>query len=438
MSLYIKGRKIKKAGFVGFGLSNSTLYRVLRNKYKDIDFTFRLLEEKRADFMKNCYTGADIYRDICEDVLFFSPSFKREKFFGLCHLSSEYEYFFENFSGSAFAVSGSDGKSTSAAVAASILGDNTALCGNIGIPACLFTDHAGKLVIELSSFQLNYFEPRVHSAVLTSLSENHLDFHGDFEKYVFAKENLLKFAENRALWLDSESERTLVKKYLPNRVISYRNSLSECMKITDAESYITIENGDVLCNGSVLASLLPIFKYGEYTVKNFMSAIALTLFEGGDIERAIRDFEPLSERCELILEHGGIKYFSSSIDSSPERTATTLSRFRDNVVLILGGRDKKLSLLPLVSAMKDRVTRAYFYGESGLFMLNFLRGYRELDEIHFEYKENFADCIELALRGLNAGESLLLSPAATSYDCFKNYRERGEKFREIIFKFKDR
>lgn len=434
MPLYCKNKKITKAGFVGFGISNSQLYEILRNEYPELDYSFRLPIGKRESFMKTCYLGADFLKNIDEDILFFSPSIKRPSLDGDVILSSEYEYFFEKSACRVFAVSGSDGKSTTATVAKCILGEDAVLCGNIGTPTCNYVDHKGDAVAELSSFQLNYFSPHVYSAVLTSISENHIDFHGSFENYVSAKENILKNAEHTALWLDTEAEERLVKKYSPKTLISYSRNFEAIAKIYGAENYLTIKNGILLINGEGLLDLNPIFKYGEYTVRNFMSAVALTIFENGDAERAVREFTPLSERCTLVKDEGGIKYYSSSIDSSPARTATTLSRFSSDVILILGGRGKGLDLYPLKDAIYNKVRAVFFYGECGFQMLSELREDERLADIYFLYVRDFSECVEKATNYAKKGDNVLLSPAATSYDCFKNYLERGEEFKRIINK----
>ena len=189
-----------------------------------------------------------------------------------------------------------------------------------------------------------------------------------------------------------------------------------------------------MLNGAALADAKPLYRYGEYTVKNLMSAIGLTLFQGGDIERAIRDFTPLDERCTLVKDEGGIKYYSSSIDSSPMRTAATLSKFSSDVILILGGRGKNLDIAPLKDAVSGKVKAIFFYGESGSLMLDNLKGDQRLSKIELCYTADFTECVRLAKSYAKSGDSVLLSPAATSYDLFENYKERGKKYKEIINK----
>ncbi len=433
MSLYYKNRKISKVGFVGFGISNSALYERLKASYPTLSFSVRLPREKIATPIEKCYTGAHFLDNIDEDVLFFSPSIKRENVPTGPILSSECEFFFETNAARVYAVSGSDGKSTTASIASSILGDGTALCGNIGVPMCNFCGRGGNIVAELSSFQLNYFSPRVYSAVLTTLSENHLDFHKSLEAYLRAKENLLKNAENTALWLDGDTERAFIKKYLPKTLISFNLTYGECTRLFDAESYITVENGVIMRNGAALADARGLYTYGEYTVKNLMSAIALTNAECEAVRRAIENFKPLYERCTLLKENGGISYYSSSIDSSPQRTATTLSRFTRDVVLIIGGRGKGLDLAPLKSAVKGKVKAIFAYGECGEMMLCELCDAAPSDT-HFHYERDFEASVRMACEYAEPGDSVLLSPAATSYDCFRDYRERAEKYKEIINK----
>ena len=422
-SFFHKGRLINRVGLLGFGLSNSTLYHLLRVKYPSLDFVFRIPSGKREPFMEKFYTGNCLFDNLSEDVLFFSPSQKRPNIKTDTVFSSEYELFFEKTGARIFAVSGSDGKSTTATMASLILGD-AFLCGNIGSAACQYSERTGDGVIELSSFQLNYFTPKSYSAVLTSLSENHLDFHLNFESYALAKENLLIEATHRAVWQDTEREREIIRKYRPESVISFGKK-----REFDALNFISIDGTALSLNGEKILDLSPLFVYGEYTVKNFLSAFALTL-GNGDPEGAIRKFRPIDERCTLVKSEGGVSFYSSSIDSTPSRTATTLSRFFENVILILGGRDKGLSVEPLIGMLEKRVKAIFFYGECGKDLMEKISSHGV--EIPLKYTPDFDSAVRLARATARSGDTVLLSPAATSYDCFKDYLERGRKFREII------
>ncbi len=372
--------------------------------------------------------------NIFEDILFFSPSIKRELDFGNAICSSDAEFFFEKTASKIFAVSGSDGKSTTSTMAAMLLGKKARLGGNIGVPFCEFLHFRGNFVAELSSFQLNYFAPPSFSAVLTSVSENHLDFHGDFAAYVSAKENLLKNAERRALWTDSEIERELCLKYKPNTVISFLDAYPDLKRKFKAESYVSIAGGCVLVNGFPVANCERLFEFGDYTVKNFMSAIALTEGFYSEANRVANTFIPLNHRCEPLGEVAGVKYYDSSIDSTPQRTVETLSRFSQNVILILGGRDKGLDPSPLEAAIKSKVKLCVLYGESGAkFKEKFTKSriLRHCD-IDFCYFYDFYDAVKFAKENASKGDTVLLSPASTSYGQFANFEERGEAFRKII------
>ena len=428
MPLYLQNRKIERAGLVGFGISNAALYTYLKEKYPEIKFSFRIPSGKREPFMESFYGGDEFLKGVFEDVLFFSPSIKRPDFTGVI-TSSEIETFFDRSRARIFAVTGSDGKSTTATMARDLLSSDTPLCGNIGTPAISFAEHKGDLVAELSSFQLNYFEPKVYSAVISSLSENHIDFHESFENYCRAKENILKNATRSAIWYETDAEKDLILRYKPETVLSFDGTYPH---FSSAESLISIKGSIITLNGVALLDASSLFRYGEHTVRNFMSAIALTLGNARDIEGAAQGFTPLRERCTLIKDAGGIRYFSSSIDSSPERTKTTLSRFDENVILILGGRGKHLSLLPLRDAMRDKVKAAFLYGEAGEEIADFLRREKSLSEIYLRYDRDFTECVKNAIAYAKNGDTVLLSPAATSYDQFKDYVERGEKFKEIV------
>ena len=416
------GRVIRSVQFVGRGISNLAIYDYLRKRYPQLDFSFSNEE--------------------CEaDIIFFSPSAKREGYFECgAELSSDAELYFSLSPSRKLAVSGSDGKSTTATVASRLL-EGSYLCGNIGIPFSTCIERTADAVCELSSFQLNYFAPRLYSSVISSISENHIDWHGSFAAYLAAKENLLKNSEHISLWADGEYERELIRKYMPQRILSIKKSFNELKGIYGDRDFITLEGGRICLNGEDLTDTECISRYGIHTVKNFMSAVALTLHEV-DAERVRtvqRNFTPLPHRCELVCERGGVRYYDSSIDSTPARTATTLATFKHGVVLILGGRSKGLDFSALIPAMKGVTRAAVLYGECAEEIRSCLEKsdeFRDTD-IALTVIPDFDGAVRYAARNARCGECVLLSPAATSYDCFANYRERAEAFKRIILSDKD-
>ena len=433
MDFYYKGKKIKTVGFVGFGISNSSLYLYLKERYPDLTFSLRIPHGSVPEFKGRIFAGENFLNCVFEDLLFFSPSIKREGDFNGATVSSDIEFFFLSGSRRVYGISGSDGKSTSSTFL-SLLIENSALCGNIGVPVSNFLDYSGDVVMELSSFQLNYFSPHLYASTLTNLSENHLDFHGSFENYVGAKENIFKNSSHVAISADMLYSDFFSKKFKPFCVYSYEKDFNTLRQEYKAERYITQSDGWIYENGIRKLNAKRLLSFGEHTLKNFMSALSLLDSFTGRENFVISSFTPLNHRCTKVLTRGGVDFYDSSIDSSPERCAITLSRFSKNVILILGGRDKSLSLTPLKSVIPRCVKFCVLYGECGRKMMSELQDTPEIRDtgIGFRYFESFFDAVSFAKAFSVKGDSVLLSPAATSYDQFANFEARGDEFTRII------
>ena len=146
------------------------------------------------------------------------------------------------------------------------------------------------------------------------------------------------------------------------------------------------------------------------------------------------EFSGIADRCEVVGIVDGVKYINSSIDTSPARMAATLTALGTEVAIIIGGRGKGLSILPYLDVIRKYARKIAFYGEAG----------REFKEelssvgvtIPSRWSDGFDDAFHYARRGLGLGETILLSPAATSYGEFQNYKERGERFRLLVRELK--
>ncbi len=426
-------------GFFGIGSSNVALMRCL--PLEKCRITLR--SDSRIDrsalprglLIDRIFEGEAAYENIDEDVIFFSPSVRRERE-ELKHaskrgvvFSSDCELFFEENRHPVFAVSGSDGKSTTAALTHLLLraGKNSSeLMGNIGEPMINgLNGGADMYVCELSSFMLSYCQPRVKRACITNITPNHLDWHADFEEYRKSKLSLIKNAEK---YIISEENANIGGAY---GIISDSTAFKELRRKYKAEVYMTLEGGYILRNGERLLAISDVKRREPHNIKNLMMAIAMTDGYAGkeEILKAAQSFGGLSHRCETVLRRGGIDFIDSSIDSTPARTAETLRSLDRQVVIILGGRGKGLDYATLVPTLKKYAKFALIVGENAEEIYETIGNTLPV--------EVFSDFEAAVRRGATLARevgTLLLSPASTSYDRFKNYARRGEKFKEILLK----
>ena len=444
-----KGRAIRSVGFLGFGKSNSHLLNYLSSKDPDLKFTLRQNTQKEKDAFgfERVFSGDGWLDNIDEDVLFLSPSVRRDdpKLIAAMNrgviISSDTELFLSLNRGDVFAVTGSDGKSTTTYLTSLLLSEaytSSMPVGNFGEPlASHIEDGDGcAYALELSSFTLNYLAPKSKRAVITNISENHLNWHSSFEEYIAAKRNVLFNTEKRVYSYDCEITRKVMKDFPAYAVFSTELSEAELRKSVEAEVYITLCGGNILINGVAALSIEKMLVKGRHNVLNSMAAIAMTegIVSDRFRRRTLEGFRGLKHRCERIGKFRGVQYYDSSIDTSPKRCISTLSSFNERVILILGGRTKGQDYKELLPAIKKHVKHAVLTGECSEELYELFLCDAEIKDMKIKYTviKDFFEAVVYAAAVAREGDSVLLSPAATSYDRFKDFEERGEYFKLCV------
>ena len=439
----------QKIGLFGLGLSNIGVAEFL-SAYGAYEFILRsdkaVKENTLPQVLKGAvaHVGADAFASPEEDILFLSPSVNRcradiKRFAeGGVKLSSDAELFFELSDKPIFAVSGSDGKSTTTRLASLLLCGTVRAeeCGNCGrsMTQALASD-ADAYVTELSSFMLDAFIPKSKRAVITSISENHLDFHGSLDAYFEAKENLYRGTREPVIWADKDFSDRFIKKYPPYALLSASHGYKELSRL-GAELILTFEDGRILRNGEPLIELSEIKRQESHNIENFMSAMALCdgYYEKEQLLRVAGSFNGIAHRAERICTRDGVEYIDSSVDSSPTRTATTLRGLGKRVILILGGPGKGLSYEPLIKPVCEYAAAVILTGENAAEIKRALLsgGGFQGSAISLYECENLASAVRCAKDISVMGDTVLLSPASTSYDEFKNFEERADFFKKLI------
>ena len=443
----LKGKNIKKVGFFGFGQSNRSVKKLLENRYQDLSYTLRSdsLTENAVGF-ENVYLGERAYDSINEDVLFISPGvrhdraeFQEAKNRGVL-LSSDIELFLSLKNFPVLAVTGSDGKSSTVTLASMMLTKTLGTfppCANIGVPACDLLEVSGIVgsVMELSSFQLMSVQPTSRRALITNVSKNHLDWHTDMEEYISAKENVLKRADERVFNLDCPISSAFISKYGAYAAYSLHMTYKDMRRICNAKHYFYIDKGVIFDTGEPLLNISELSANNSYNVINFMAAAALTseLASQKSIANAAKSFIGLAHRAELVATYDGIKFYDSSIDTTPTRTKTTLSSLKERCVLILGGRSKGTDFSDLFPITKN-LRAVVITGENAKEIRSELFCHSDfiLGRIPVYYCARFDDAILRAIKAAKVGDAVLLSPASASFDRFKSYIERGKYFSNFI------
>lgn len=433
---------VSKIGFFGLGRSNLSLLKTL--PLSGVEVVLRSEGKIPRSLIplgikpERIYEGNFAFSDIDEDILLLSPSVRRERAEleeargRLVRFSSDAELFFERVgSRPVFGVSGSDGKSTTATLAHALLseGRRASLIGNIGAPMLeSLLDGSECFSAELSSFMLRYLSPKLRRGAITSITPNHLNWHESFSEYIETKLSVLSSADEGVASADGD-----MLSYLPRgeyfALTSAEHSFEELKNRVKCNLYFTYDGEYIRRNGEAFLSVGDIRRREIHNIKNLMTAIALT--DGfASRERILtvsREFSGLVHRAELFLTHGGVDYINSSIDTTPERTRATLTSLGRRCILILCGRGKGLSYGILAEAVAKYCSLVIITGEDSEAMLRELSG-----AARCEVRDDFDSAVRSAVMQAECGEAVLLSPAATSYDAFGSFEERGEKFKETV------
>ena len=432
-------RRGASVGFFGLGKSNLSLISKLPLEKCAITLRSDAAIDRSAipnhTKIKRIFDGKDSCRQIDEEIIFFSPSIRRDRRELIrasdkgVTFTSDAELFFEENKKPLFAISGSDGKSTTATLTHLLL-DSSLLIGNIGTPMTASLDvECERYVAELSSFMLTYAKVKANRSCITNITRNHLDWHHSFEEYIEAKLSLLKAAKECVINADDEICLEFAKKNGVFGIISDKQSYDELQG--KAEVILSCSERGILKNGELLLEYSDIGRKETHNIKNLMIAIALCdgYTDSEQISQVAKSFSGLPHRCEKFLEKDGVEYINSSIDSSPARTVATLLSLDKRVILLLGGRSKGLDYGELCDTVRRYAERALIFGENREEIYSAIK-----DSARCELFTTIENATERAIELSANADAVILSPASTSYDAFSNFEERGNYFKKIITK----
>jgi UDP-N-acetylmuramoylalanine--D-glutamate ligase len=334
-------------------------------------------------------------------------------------------------------VTGTNGKTTTTMLIGQMLkedGKKVGVGGNVGEPLVLFADGRNRwevLVVEISSFQLEAiedFRPRV--SVLLNITEDHLDRYPSYTDYIKAKAKIFANQNSGDLAVLNRDDPTVMQfgGGLRGRKLFF--SLSEELDegaFSDGESIFLRLGGK-----REIYSLGKTSLKGIHNVENMMAAVT-TARSFGCSKRAIQAvldrFEGLEHRLEFVREVGGVRFYNDSKGTNVGSVVKSLQSFSEPVILIAGGKDKNGDLSPLAELIQKRVKHLILIGEARVRMNRDLGGLTDT-----VVAKTMEEAVLLAHQKAKAGEVVLLSPACSSFDMFKDYKERGRVFKEAVHK----
>lgn len=359
---------------------------------------------------------------------------------------SELELAYLYGKGQICAITGSNGKTTTVELTGNIMkkkyGEDVDVVGNIGVPYCervLSNDREMKYVVECSSFQLEdivKFKPNV--AAILNFSPDHLDRYGSYVDYINAKLNI-------AVNMDSKDVLVLNYEDQVLRELVLQKNMFNC-KVVFFSSKRTLTEGFYLYNDAIfykdktktikLLNVSELKLIGNHNYENVMAAMAMGYFMGVsfvEIVDACKEFAGLEHRVEFVREKNGVKYYNDSKGTNPDAAIKAIDAMKGKILLIAGGRDKGVDYGDFIMKVKEKVRYLILIGEA---KKKIAHKARDLNYNSVIFADTLDEAVDIANSYSNVGDNVLLSPACSSFDMFKSYEDRGEKFKEKVMSLK--
>ncbi len=447
----LKGKKI---AMCGIGVSNTPLIlsflkqgaRVIACDRRERELIGNIADELEAAGAE-LKLGEGYLENLEVDIIFRTPGMnfhlpelERARKRGIA-VTSEMEVFFDLCPATIFAVTGSDGKTTTTTLIAKMLeaeGKRVFVGGNIGTPLLPEIENITAddfVVAELSSFQLISMRKSPDIAVVTNVAPNHLDVHKDMDEYVEAKKNILlhQNAFSRTV-LNRDNDITEdFRKDVRGQSLGFsmtRRLNNGAWLDDDGMLHMAYRGIDV-----PVVDRKDIRILGDHNVENYLTAIAAVWgYVGVDnICKVAREFGGVEHRIEFVREVNGVKYYNDSIASSPTRTIAGLKAFDQKVILLAGGYDKHIPFEPLMPYLVERVKTLYLCGDTADKIENCLRNYAGYDASPEIIRVNdISEAVACAHKNAVAGDIVTLSPACASFDKYPNFVCRGNHFKQLV------
>ncbi len=417
----------KRILIAGFGREGKSTLRFLQKYMPDAivgiadrnESAFQDIDKERYSL----YFGDDYLKASSDyDVVIKTPGISvKDVDIDFSKITSQTDLFLEAFHSQVIGITGTKGKSTTSTLIYHLLkesGNNVILAGNIGIPILDCVDDINErtiVVYELSAHQLQFINKSPHVGILLNVFEEHLDHFGTFEKYKEAKVNVLRYM--------SDGDVAVVNNDLYQAVSSQLSAVSVDFENADFEDY------------DINWDEIPLL--GEHNRRNVKAALCACKSFGLSLESLVPHlytFKSLEHRQEYVGIFKGVKFYNDSISTIPQATIAALKTIKNVNFLLLGGFDRGIDYEPLVTYLKENaLPYILLTGQAGQTIKGKL--------VAAEYKGNILEytdmqsAFDIIGELAKSGDVCLLSPAAASYDRYKNFEERGRVFKDLANKF---
>ncbi len=362
--------------------------------------------------------------------------------------SNDSQIFLDNIKALVIGITGSAGKTTTTSLVGLIAQKwvqppvKAWIGGNIGNPLIDYLNEIQPndyVVLELSSFQLELMHSSPAVAAVLNITPNHLDRHGTMQAYTNTKANILRFqgAGNTAVLNRDDPGSWNLLPYIKGNLVTYG---LEAASQNEVGTYS--RNGQIFLNDGnrelPILSIKDIQLRGRHNIFNVLGACAIAFSAGFSIEamkEAICEFKGAPHRLELVRSLNGVSWYNDSIATAPERTIAAIQSFTEPIVLLVGGKDKDLPWDNLIALINQRVDHLIVFGHLAEKIMGFYQGKRNCAFPQtIDQCERLEQAVNIAAERSQPGDIVLLAPGGTSFDEFKDFEERGAKYREWVCK----
>ena len=349
-------------------------------------------------------------------------------------LTSQLELILEINKKNIIGITGTKGKSTTTSLLYKIIknqNNNTFLLGNIGNPILDYIEKFNEqsiLVIEMSSHQLEFIKQSPHIGVILNLYQDHLDHTGTLEKYHNDKMHMFKYQDKDDIGIYDGQNEYLINLINKNKYNSklYKFKVNEKADIYVENNKIYYQN-EMIYDGNQKRKLIE-----SHNLKNIMVALLITKLLNLDITKAtqtINEFNPLEHRLELVGKYNNITYFNDTIATIPEATINGINGLENVDTLIFGGMDRNIDYTNFIEFLKkSNISNLIGLPETGHKILRELKNTKK----NIFMVETIDEAVDIADKHTKPNHICLLSPAASSYNKFKNFEEKGNYYKNVI------
>ncbi|MBQ6896372.1 MAG: UDP-N-acetylmuramoyl-L-alanine--D-glutamate ligase [Oscillospiraceae bacterium] len=446
--------KGKKVAFIGAGVSHKQLIRIFAEKGAVVTLCdkkelsgFGEYAETLKELGINLSLGENYLEGLKnQDLIMRTPGFEfftkelQDELMGGTEVSSEMELFFRLCPCKIYAVTGSDGKTTTTSLIAKMLeesGRKVYLGGNIGralLPVAEEVEETDVAVVELSSFQLISMKQSPDVAVVTNVTPNHLDHHKDMQEYIDAKRNILIYQnENCKAVLGYENEVSRGMEADVKGSVRFFTRLSEIDNggYIDGEGYLTLDGRQIVHQSEVALR-------GLHNLENLLAAFAAVEGDVSDeiMAKVAREFKGVEHRIEPVRTLNGVQWFNDSIATSPTRVIAGLKAFPQKICIIAGGYDKNIPYEPLAKPVLDHVKLLVVMGQTGPKIEKVVLEHPDFaaSDIKILHADSMEQAVQLMYENTEEGDIVSLSPASAAFDLYPNFEFRGRHYKELVNK----